>query len=150
MKPAKMLDESEVTQTIKELEEMDNYFRRETKRQRLMAEGEGSNISTSTARDVRFPVAQQSNTPSKEKQSRSKTRETLPTPENDDSGDTQDGDYVQSPHGLVKDPKEESEMVDEATAERGAARPPAVNSSYLPLPWKGRLGYVSPPTNFLF
>lgn len=23
------------------------------------------------------------------------------------------------------------------------SRPPAVNSSYLPLPWKGRLGYVS-------
>ena len=27
--------------------------------------------------------------------------------------------------------------------ERGAARPPPVNSGYLPLPWKGRLGYVS-------
>lgn len=28
-------------------------------------------------------------------------------------------------------------------AERGAKRPPPVNSDYLPLPWKGRLGYVS-------
>lgn len=26
---------------------------------------------------------------------------------------------------------------------KGANRPPAVNSDYLPLPWKGRLGYVS-------
>ncbi|KAK1750518.1 UV-endonuclease UvdE-domain-containing protein [Echria macrotheca] len=26
--------------------------------------------------------------------------------------------------------------------DRGAARPPAVNSDYLPLPWKGRLGYA--------
>lgn len=24
-------------------------------------------------------------------------------------------------------------------------RPPAVNSSYVPVPWKGRLGYVRPP-----
>lgn len=31
-------------------------------------------------------------------------------------------------------------------AERGAKRSPPVNSDYLPLPWKGRLGYVS---NFL-
>lgn len=27
--------------------------------------------------------------------------------------------------------------------ERGPSRPPPVNSAYLPLPWKGRLGYVS-------
>lgn len=27
-----------------------------------------------------------------------------------------------------------------------AARPPPVNSDYLPLPWKGRLGYVSDPS----
>ena len=27
--------------------------------------------------------------------------------------------------------------------DRGPARPPAVNSGYLPLPWTGRLGYVS-------
>lgn len=26
------------------------------------------------------------------------------------------------------------------------SRPPPVNSTYLPLPWKGRLGYVSTPT----
>ncbi|GAB1313800.1 UV-damage endonuclease [Madurella fahalii] len=26
--------------------------------------------------------------------------------------------------------------------ERGAARPPPINSAYLPLPWKGRLGYA--------
>lgn len=31
------------------------------------------------------------------------------------------------------------------TVKRGAARPPPVNSHYLPLPWRGRLGYVSGP-----
>jgi hypothetical protein len=29
--------------------------------------------------------------------------------------------------------------------DKGAARPPPVNSDYLPLPWKGRLGYVRTP-----
>lgn len=38
------------------------------------------------------------------------------------------------------DPDEESEAFQLA-----ANRPPAVNSDYLPLPWKGRLGYVSTP-----
>lgn len=33
--------------------------------------------------------------------------------------------------------------------EEALGRPPPVNSGYLPLPWKGRLGYVSSPTSFL-
>jgi UV DNA damage endonuclease len=32
---------------------------------------------------------------------------------------------------------------EEDSADRGANRPPPVNSDTLPLPWKGRLGYVS-------
>ena len=32
---------------------------------------------------------------------------------------------------------------EEAGAERGARRPPPINSDRLPLPWSGRLGYVS-------
>jgi UV DNA damage endonuclease len=32
---------------------------------------------------------------------------------------------------------------EEDGADRGANRPPPVNSDTLPLPWKGRLGYVS-------
>lgn len=41
---------------------------------------------------------------------------------------------------------EESETGEELMETiKGANRPPAVNSDYLPLPWKGRLGYVSFP-----
>lgn len=44
--------------------------------------------------------------------------------------------------GTAKD--NESEADDELIETiKGANRPPAVNSDYLPLPWKGRLGYVS-------
>ena len=34
------------------------------------------------------------------------------------------------------------EEADEAEIQAASQRPPAVNSDYLPLPWKGRLGYV--------
>lgn len=36
---------------------------------------------------------------------------------------------------------------DEAEVKDALARPPPVNSDYLPLPWKGRLGYVYTPNN---
>lgn len=45
------------------------------------------------------------------------------------------------------DPEGEGDVVEDADAEkREAKRPPPVNSDYLPLPWKGRLGYVSAPS----
>ena len=46
----------------------------------------------------------------------------------------------QAPDVQVPDAPHQAEAPD--AADRGAARPPAVNSSYLPLPWKGRLGYA--------
>ncbi|KAK0728788.1 UV-endonuclease UvdE-domain-containing protein [Lasiosphaeria miniovina] len=49
------------------------------------------------------------------------------------AGVEQDGPYTEV--GYAND-------VDEEPAERGAARTPPVNSNYLPLPWKGRLGYA--------
>ncbi|KAK5655676.1 hypothetical protein OQA88_5609 [Cercophora sp. LCS_1] len=48
-----------------------------------------------------------------------------------------ESDYADDDAG-VKDIQEETLEI----AERGAARPPAINSSFLPLPWKGRLGYA--------
>ena len=42
------------------------------------------------------------------------------------------------------DPEAEGdEEVDEEELQAALSRPPPVNSDYLPLPWKGRLGYVS-------
>ncbi|KAK4185885.1 UV-endonuclease UvdE-domain-containing protein [Podospora australis] len=40
-------------------------------------------------------------------------------------------------NGNIHAPEEDPDV-----PERGAARPPPVNSPYLPLPWKGRLGYA--------
>ena len=47
--------------------------------------------------------------------------------------------------GVTGDPEAEGidgEEGDEAEIKQDLARPPPVNSEYLPLPWKGRLGYV--------
>lgn len=46
---------------------------------------------------------------------------------------------------LTRDPgadEDEGDKEDVETEKKEAARPPPVNSDYLPLPWKGRLGYV--------
>ena len=41
------------------------------------------------------------------------------------------------------DPEAEgAEEADEEEIKEALSRPPPVNSDYLPLPWKGRLGYV--------
>ncbi|KAF2804111.1 UV-endonuclease UvdE, partial [Mytilinidion resinicola] len=42
-----------------------------------------------------------------------------------------------------QDPEaEDDEQIDDADVEQALARPPPVDSDYLPLPWKGRLGYA--------
>jgi UV DNA damage endonuclease len=44
---------------------------------------------------------------------------------------------------LAGDPEAEEDLEgDEAEFKEALSRPPPVNSEYLPLPWKGRLGYV--------
>jgi len=57
---------------------------------------------------------------------------------------TEDGedewDKRVDPDGDEAGPVEDAEIM-----KLEAARPPPVNSDYLPLPWKGRLGYVCIP-----
>lgn len=44
----------------------------------------------------------------------------------------------------MEDPEADGEEeADEEEVKEALSRPPPVNSDYLPLPWKGRLGYVS-------
>jgi UV DNA damage endonuclease len=52
--------------------------------------------------------------------------------------DEDDGGVRADPDGDEDGPAEDADAL-----KREAARPPPVNSDYLPLPWKGRLGYVS-------
>jgi len=43
---------------------------------------------------------------------------------------------------LAESAVESEEIANEAEITQALSRPPPVNSEYLPLPWKGRLGYV--------
>ena len=46
------------------------------------------------------------------------------------------------------DPEDDGiEEADEEEIQAALSRPPPVNSDYLPLPWKGRIGYVCQPNN---
>ena len=53
-------------------------------------------------------------------------------------GEDEDGTFRPDPEADDDQPAEDID-----TMKSEAARPPPVNSDYLPLPWKGRLGYVS-------
>lgn len=71
-----------------------------------------------------------------------------------DSVDTGKNKSLDSDSGIVLNEKttkdepdepnapDEGAPLDDEVLERGARRPPPVNSDRLPLPWKGRLGYV--------
>jgi UV DNA damage endonuclease len=60
--------------------------------------------------------------------------------------DILDGDIPSADCQASLDPESDEEIPIEADELKEAlGRPPPIHSSYLPLPWKGRLGYVSQP-----
>lgn len=138
---------------IRDLEELDDKLHGDSKRQkRLLEEGaqaadpdqDAKQDSNSTSEGVpdklrRARASKHEHTPMRR---RTKAKASVAAVGRDISGGEEAGDgddtYVASDDDLKDGDKTVLEV-----AERGAARPPAVNSSYLPLPWKGRLGYVS-------
>lgn len=61
---------------------------------------------------------------------------------------TKSKNSVKEPQFL--DPEaEDDEEAGEEELQAALSRPPPVNSDYLPLPWKGRLGYVSRPNIYI-
>lgn len=73
-------------------------------------------------------------------------------PVGEDAGNSRDitnGKDHDAPEFPARDGSLDPESDDEAPVvaeelQHALTRPPVVNSSYLPLPWQGRLGYVSP------
>lgn len=147
-----------VNDAIKGLAKMERRFRRATKRQKLQVEesvvirGKDANLSEDDI-GVDANPAKKGIKPDRAKAS---VVDALPTPERETgphgAGSTDsvkktrgkktskntDDDYEP---GAGVEGAEDAEENAEAP-ERGAARQPAVNSDYLPLPWKGRLGYA--------
>lgn len=136
-KAAKKLDRKvkdnkiDVENAIESLEEMELAFRRDTKRRKLQVES--SIISSHDDSGERHFRPRMVRGDSAVLQ----PGRLLLTPEQDGHNAEQD-DRVGSPGDNVDAAEDALEPAD-----RGAKRPPAVNSDYLPLPWRGRLGYVS-------
>ncbi len=57
-----------------------------------------------------------------------------------------EGQAPSNPDTAPIDPESDEDVpIEPEELQEALSRAPAVNSSYLPLPWKGRLGYVSIP-----
>jgi UV DNA damage endonuclease len=121
-------DATGIQKTVKDLEKLQRRFSRETKRQKVALETSNKNggRKEEAAKTTAARVARKKQVPAP----------ALGLQENNRASD--DG----SEYGADDAVRDELDSPEEV-AERGAARPPALNSSYLPLPWKGRLGYVS-------
>lgn len=122
-----------VVSAMQGLSEMESSFKRDVKRRKLQVEA--SVFETSPGQAALFPprISRQSS-------DALRVNQPLPTPELDPC-DADDKGWEPT---LAFDGAELNEESPEE-AENGARRPPAVDSSYLPLPWKGRLGYVGEP-----
>lgn len=122
--------ENGVFHAMQSLEEMELTFMRDVKRRKLQVE---QSFVKETSDDAP-PIFK----PRSSGESRAlKLDRILLTPEKDDDQDGQQEDWEPAADG-------EEDVNEDAPefAERGAKRAPAINSDFLPLPWKGRLGYV--------
>jgi len=136
-------DES-MKRTMKELVELDEQFQRDCKRQRQRIEkseilkDEGVDLP----KDAFHPVLrkpQKDLLTADDGQEHSLNMNVKKAPMGIDEGKKVAKD-------VTKSRNENDEHLDDILG-RGMQRPPPVNSQYLPLPWQGRLGYVTEPSN---
>lgn len=129
-----------VEEAMRELSEMEHKLQNAVRTQRLAVESSDLHVKKETSQepDIR-PTMYSPNTDTVTArgnlEGKSKVVDTAPLDEYD----------AKLAAGDVADAKDE-----EDGASRGADRPPPVNSEVLPLPWKGRLGYVSKIARFLY
>ncbi|TDZ13766.1 UV-damage endonuclease [Colletotrichum orbiculare MAFF 240422] len=126
-----------VKRAMRELSEMENRLQNSTRSQRLAIESSmvsGTKKTSMEDRAFRPPINPKVADP--EELSRTAEEERSGTP-------SLDAAPIKGPDGeaAIAD-IEDDKILEEEALERGAARQPPVNSSYLPLPWKGRLGYA--------
>lgn len=123
--------ENGVAHAMQGLEEMELNFKRDIKRRKLQVEQSFVQEDGDRTHSILKPF-------SSSIESRSlRVDRLLLTPEKED-----ENDELNEGWGPGVDVEEEPNEVALESTERGSKRPPAVNSDFLPLPWKGRLGYV--------
>jgi UV DNA damage endonuclease len=117
-----------VERAMRELGEMEEKFQQATRTQRMAVESSDLSFEQQEPHVFQSSPIWSAKSVVNQKQNPQPTKiETAP--QEDYEAELAQGDLV------------EAKAADDG-AERGAARPPPVNSDTLPLPWKGRLGYV--------
>lgn len=120
------------------LEALELSFKRDVKRRKLQVESSVISIPENSIVGVAHPRMKRG-----ESVTLQSTERLLLTPERETGPKVESEDAVE---GSIEEAERAAneDVVEDAVeaAERGAKRPPAVNSTFLPLPWKGRLGYV--------
>lgn len=122
-----------VEEAMRELSEMEQKLQTVVRTQRLAVESSDLQVKKEAANepDIRpkmYSPNKDTVVPRGNLEGKSKVVNSVPLDEYD----------AELAAGDVADAKDEDDGMD-----RGANRPPPVNSETLPLPWKGRLGYVS-------
>lgn len=117
-----------VAHAMQNLEEMELTFKRDIKRRKLQVEQSIVKDDGDQAHPIMKPLSSLNDSRAL------KLDRILPTPEAEDEKD-EDWEPALEMEEITHD--DAADPVD-----RGAKRSPAVNSDVLPLPWKGRLGYV--------
>ncbi|SPQ24944.1 95927458-f189-4cf2-a718-2fdf0e9cdb0c [Thermothielavioides terrestris] len=140
MQDRKKMVKGDVQLAIEGLARMEHRLRSATKRQKLQIE-EDTRLT-----ETRVTAGQQvTRSPSVRKASLKSTGLArlglLPTVDEEDKDDFAGGLSGGKNQDLEARRIDVPEEVPDVP-ERGASRPPPVNSDYLPLPWKGRLGYA--------
>jgi UV DNA damage endonuclease len=136
----------DVKQAMAYLNEMDERLHNHTKRQRRAIED--SHIASINGRSEEKALLRGNRTP-KRALINDKVKEedegepAFPSPQSIETAPMSDGEAKQVAECIQEDAADAEPEGQDVSFERGAARPPPVNSDYLPLPWKGRLGYVS-------
>ena len=122
---------------IEGLARMERRLQRATKKQRKQLEDEGIPVPSAVSRPG-APYHPRPNSDAKQEAKKPMVKSHM----NDEEGELAVGaggsKTLDSTANHIIEPDDSQDA-----PERGAARAPPVNSSYLPLPWKGRLGYVS-------
>lgn len=119
-----------VQEVVKELSQMEKKLQNNLKRQRLAVETSDLGVDTQEPADRPFQ-------PRLAKASKGFINEQPADMPDEVEKAPVDGHEADLAQGDVADAKIEEDKLD-----RGAKRPPPVHSAILPLPWKGRLGYV--------
>lgn len=146
MKPSK-LERARVDKAMERLREMEGDFYDTTKRQKRMVDESLVNAPKREEEGAFFPTPREANPPSISPTTEKKGLDQMdpilgkeqggnPLPAPLAGGDPEDRDLFSVP-----------EETDINLFKQEGARAPPVNSDYLPLPWKGRLGYVNRPAD---